>query len=103
LEALTNVERHAQARHCWIRLSVADQFYIEVTDDGVGPAADGRAGVGIASMRERATELGGVCDIAPRPQGGTRVLASLPLNTGAPDIELAEPPLHFAERQIEAA
>jgi signal transduction histidine kinase len=101
LEALTNVERHAQARHCWIKLSVSDQFHIEVTDDGVGPAAERSIGVGITSMRERTTELGGTCTIVHRPQGGTRVLASLPLNVSVPGVAQEEPPLHFVERQIE--
>ncbi len=41
LEALTNVERHALARHCQIRLSATDHVLIEVVDDGVGLAADG--------------------------------------------------------------
>lgn len=80
LEALTNVARHAQAQHCWIRLSVADRVYIDVTDDGAGLPAELRAGVGITSMRERAAELGGVCEFRPGPNGGARLLAQLPLN-----------------------
>jgi two-component system NarL family sensor kinase len=50
-----------------------------VTDDGVGIPEDRRAGVGMNSMRERAEELGGTLTIEPIPQGGTRVLARLPL------------------------
>lgn len=80
LEALTNVARHAQAQRCWIRLSVADQVYIDVTDDGVGLPDAYRAGVGIGSMRERAAELGGMCELRPAPSGGVRLLAQLPLN-----------------------
>lgn len=38
-----------------------------------------RPGVGIASMRERAEELGGACRLERRPEGGTRVSARLPL------------------------
>ncbi len=80
LEALTNVARHAHARECWIRLSIEDDLQIEVADDGVGlpPPPTIRAGVGLTSMRERATELGGSCALEPRPGGGTRVLARLP-------------------------
>jgi signal transduction histidine kinase len=52
---------------------------LEVTDDGVGMPEDRRAGVGMTSMRERAEELGGTLTIDPIPQGGTRVLARLPL------------------------
>ena len=81
-EALTNVARHAHARNCRARLS-ADRaggvLELEVRDDGVGMAEGRRAGVGLSAMRERAEELGGSCDVEPDPEGGTRVLARLPL------------------------
>jgi signal transduction histidine kinase len=81
-EALTNVARHAHATSCRVRISV-DQarsvLKLEVTDDGVGMPEGRRAGVGLSSMRERAEELGGTCDVDPNPHGGTRVLARLPL------------------------
>jgi signal transduction histidine kinase len=51
---------------------------LEVDDDGVGLPAQARLGVGRNSMRERAEELGGTCQVAIRPEGGTRVSASLP-------------------------
>ncbi|MCS6911577.1 MAG: hypothetical protein NZM11_13560, partial [Anaerolineales bacterium] len=60
--------------------SVADRVYIEVTDDGTGLPDELRAGVGITSMHERAAELGGICELRPAPNGGTRLLAQLPLN-----------------------
>lgn len=81
-EATTNVARHARAHNCQIRLSVDDAenaLELEVTDDGLGLPEDRRAGVGLSSMRERATELGGSCVVEPVPTGGTRVLARLPL------------------------
>jgi signal transduction histidine kinase len=81
-EALTNVARHAQARTCRVHLSVdGDEgvLELEVIDDGVGIAARRSAGVGLLSMRERAEELGGTCEVEPAPAGGTRVLARLPL------------------------
>jgi signal transduction histidine kinase len=85
LEALTNVARHSQATTCRIRLSVVgvngrQALSVEVCDDGTGLPADHRAGVGLASMRERAAELGGVCTIDAPPGGGTRVCAWLPLS-----------------------
>lgn len=80
LEALTNIARHAHARHGCIRLNLADELQIEVTDDGVGLPPQHRAGVGFTSMRERATELGGACVVEPVIGGGTRVLARLPLD-----------------------
>jgi signal transduction histidine kinase len=79
-EALANVVRHAQARCCTVRLAVTpDAVVVEVQDDGVGlPAEPGRAGVGSASMRERAAEMGGECALQPAPAGGTLVRARLP-------------------------
>ena len=85
LEAITNVARHARARSSTVRLAIEDgALCVEIRDDGVGmpgPRADhtGHAGVGLTSMRERATELGGSLHVGPLPEGGTRVLATLPL------------------------
>jgi signal transduction histidine kinase len=84
MEALTNVDRHAHARLCRIHLSVNDRFNIEVVDDGIGIPASHRAGVGIASMRERVAELGGSCIIESPAEGGTRVRAFLPSGFRAP-------------------
>jgi two-component system NarL family sensor kinase len=81
-EALTNVARHAHARTCRVRLSVdraGGVLELEVRDDGVGMPEGHRAGVGLSSMRERAEELSGTCVVEPDPEGGTRVLARLPL------------------------
>jgi signal transduction histidine kinase len=89
MEALTNVERHAHARHCRISLSVNDQVCIEVVDDGVGLLPNHRAGVGIASMRERVAELGGSFTIESPAEGGTRVIAFLPASSRAPGWEPA--------------
>ena len=81
-EALTNIARHAHAKTCRVDLSVdrtVGKLELEVTDDGVGVPEGRRAGVGLSSMRERAEELGGTCDVRRDPEGGTRVLARLPL------------------------
>jgi signal transduction histidine kinase len=79
LEALTNARRHAQARRCQVRLALDDGLRIEVRDDGRGLPTDPAEGVGLASMRERAAELGGWCQIEPAPDGGTSVRAWLPV------------------------
>jgi signal transduction histidine kinase len=79
LEAMTNVARHADAATCTIRLAVGRELELEVVDDGRGLPEGHRAGVGIASMRERAEELGGSCNLAAAASG-TRVLARLPLS-----------------------
>lgn len=78
-EALTNVTRHAAATSCSVRLWVDDDLHIEVVDDGVGLPAVTNGGVGLSSMRERASELGGECLVEADHDGGTRVFATLPL------------------------
>ena len=81
-ETLTNVARHSHARTCRVRISVdraGGALTMEVTDDGVGMAEGRRSGVGLSSMLERAEELGGRCDVERNEEGGTRVLARLPL------------------------
>jgi signal transduction histidine kinase len=76
-EALTNVARHARAQTCVVRLVVNDDVTLEIVDDGVGIYAERSAGVGLSSMRERASELGGSCVVQPTREGGTRVLVRL--------------------------
>ncbi|MGH2720079.1 MAG: sensor histidine kinase [Actinomycetota bacterium] len=78
LEGVTNVVRHAGARRCGIRLEAADGLVVEITDDGAGLPPDARPGVGLASMRERAEELGGTFIAERLPAGGSRVRAELP-------------------------
>jgi len=78
-EALTNVVRHAGAKSCTVRLTVAERLELEISDDGCGIAAAARAGVGLISMRERAAELGGACQVAPAQGGGTSICVWLPL------------------------
>ena len=80
-ESLTNAVRHAGAATCSVSVTPSDGgVTIEVIDDGRGIAGSARPGVGIASMRERAAEIGGACTVeAANPDGsGTRVRAELP-------------------------
>jgi signal transduction histidine kinase len=83
-EALTNVTRHAHARHATVRLAHSGGgIAVEVVDDGTGVDRHGdrdiEPGNGIAGMRERAAALGGTVDAGPRPDGpGFRVRAELP-------------------------
>lgn len=84
-EALNNVARHAGARHCRVALASegtgahATALVVEVEDDGVGLSQPARTGVGLTSMRERATELGGSCSATALVTGGTRISARIPL------------------------
>lgn len=80
LEALANFVRHSQGSKCQVLLSKTGQLLqVEVRDNGQGLPQELQPGVGLNSMRERAAELGGVCVIEALPQGGTRVLARLPV------------------------
>jgi signal transduction histidine kinase len=79
-EGLNNVLSHAQARRCNITLSMnRDVLELNLLDDGQGLAAGHRSGIGLTSMRERAEELGGSCQVTGLTGGGTQVSARLPL------------------------
>ena len=80
-EALTNVRRHADAKHVRIKLGVeGDIAFAEVSDDGRGfPTGSPRSGVGRHSMQQRAVELGGELEIESEPGEGTRVRFRVPI------------------------
>jgi two-component system, NarL family, sensor kinase len=60
VEAVQNVDQHAQATSCWVSLSVTnDAVVLTVVDDGIGMPDEVHRGVGTTSMAERAAELGG--------------------------------------------
>ncbi|MGW5783267.1 sensor histidine kinase [Streptomyces sp. NPDC003757] len=83
-EALTNVVRHSGSRHARVRLARdGSTLRLRVDDDGPATGADaGGSGNGLAGMRERAAALGGTIEAGPRPDGGFRVLAALPVDVG---------------------
>lgn len=87
-ESLVNVIKHAEATSCTVRLDItpSSQLIAEVTDNGSGlhprphlQQASNKGGIGLVSIKERAAELGGQCTIERMEQGGTRVLAIIPL------------------------
>ncbi|MHB8508496.1 MAG: sensor histidine kinase [Candidatus Dormibacteria bacterium] len=79
-QAVANTVRHADAHRCVVELfSDVDAVGVVVTDDGKGIPTANRPGLGISSMRERAEELGGTFTIEPRPGGGTRLMARIPV------------------------
>jgi signal transduction histidine kinase len=81
-EALTNVARHARPAAARVRVAmVAGVVEVLVDDDGDAPPAGSapRLGHGLLGMRERAALLGGLVEAGPRPGGGWRVRAALPL------------------------
>ena len=80
-EALTNVQRHADARQVWMTVDVAGgQVTLLVSDDGRGfpPEAEGR-GFGLRGLRERVARLGGTLHLGERPGGGAELHISFPL------------------------
>lgn len=80
-EALHNVFRHAQASQCAVTLRPQNgALWLEVRDNGRGLPPNGRSGVGLQSMKERAAELNGRCVVESLSAGGTRVAAELPLS-----------------------
>jgi signal transduction histidine kinase len=80
-EALTNVARHAGPATATVRITYGeDDLTVQVDDNGRQPARPGPSGgTGIAGMRERVAALGGELYAGPRPGGGFRVRARLPL------------------------
>lgn len=87
-EALTNVLRHAGVASAEVVVDYrVDEVTVEVTDRGTGTrrarTADEESGHGLAGMRERVAALGGRLATGPRPEGGFRVYAGLPVEPSA--------------------
>lgn len=93
-EGLTNVVKHAQARHVWVRLrDDGDVVELEIADDGVGFAlaevAESTPGghFGLIGMRERVEMAGGMWRIQSAPRAGTTITARLPVGAGTSSTE----------------
>jgi len=89
-EALTNMMKHAQARHGVIALAVDRAWAtLTITDDGRGfdverlRTAPMQAGVGLVGMRERVAYHGGAIEIWSRPGEGVRIRLRIPLEEPA--------------------
>jgi PAS domain S-box-containing protein len=90
-KALSNVERHARARHVTVRLTKPDGFIqLTIKDDGIGFDPDlpanrkEREGLGLLRMRERATSVGGALSVKSTPCAGTEIEARIPLPLKTP-------------------
>ncbi|SES16027.1 Signal transduction histidine kinase [Lentzea xinjiangensis] len=78
-EALTNVVKHAAARHVDVRVRFLDSaLEVEIADDGRGASAPDGSGFGLVGMRERLAVHGGSLEAGPRRGAGYLVRASLP-------------------------
>jgi signal transduction histidine kinase len=88
-EALTNVLKHGGGARAIVRLAYGErELVITVTDDGSpagygppGPPGSRGAGRGLIGLRERLGLYGGELDAGPRPGGGWRVRAIIPLES----------------------
>jgi two-component system NarL family sensor kinase len=95
-EGVVNAVRHARPAHVVVGLAVGDGgLEVTVSDDGDG-ATTWAPGVGLTGMRERADEVGGRLEAGPRPEGGGRVRALLPLPAHAA-LPAAREPVPLAE------
>ncbi|MEZ4481778.1 MAG: histidine kinase [Dehalococcoidia bacterium] len=81
-EAVNNAVLHSTATACTVRISMNGALQLEILDNGFS-TNPWRAGVGIISMRERAAELGGICDTGPASDGGGRVHAVIPVEVNS--------------------
>ncbi len=92
-EALTNCLKHAQASLIQVSLDrTGNTIRLRVIDNGVGIKFTNNTGdvkrLGVASMRERVEQFGGVFSIRPRRPSGTIVEASIPLRQETPSSNL---------------
>lgn len=101
-EALTNIAKHASARHASVTLGYrADmaeggELLLKITDDGAGfDITARRRGLGLVGLHERVKALGGKLALASRPGNGTQFDISIPLNS-QPSSELHEQDPHPA-------
>ena len=94
-EALTNVARHSGALSCEVSLRrLADNVELVIEDSGRGmtltfDSRDARRGLGLMGMRERAQALDGRFVLANRPEGGTRIVVTLPAAASARSAQKA--------------
>jgi signal transduction histidine kinase len=89
-EALNNVEKHANAKTVRLRMAIQrEAVVLKIQDDGRGfdpatpEAAKGvQRGIGLSSLRERASALGGTCEVISNPRQGTAITVRVPLAKG---------------------
>ena len=87
VEALNNALKYAKAASVTVSISVdQERIHLEVTDNGAGfdpHAVEGKGGLGIIGMRERADKLGGALTVTSAPGKGTKVRVTLSKEQGA--------------------
>lgn len=82
-EGLTNALKHAQAESAEVVVRYGDgEIEVTVSDDGRSSSASNGGGQGLVGMRERVAVYGGELQAGPRPEGGFRLRARLPVSAG---------------------
>ena len=77
-EALTNIQKHAQAQEVTITLSCDKELQLEIRDDGVGfDPSQSRSGSGLRGIQERCVLLGGRYTLNSEPGRGTLIRVTL--------------------------
>lgn len=93
-EALTNIAKYASASKVWVEIADGEgALTVEIRDNGAGMSAAtlakihaghtdafARGGFGLRGLAERARTVGGWLDVSSRPQRGTSVILTVPLN-----------------------
>lgn len=79
-EAISNAVRHSGGTGLTVKVAVADELAIDITDNGNGIPVDNRRHSGLANMRRRAEQVGGLCTIGSPPAGGTHLHWTAPLD-----------------------
>jgi signal transduction histidine kinase len=85
--AISNIAWHSQARNASVSLRrTSGELVMQVEDDGKGFDAsspvevdESGRGRGLFSMKERASLLGGTCDIQSQPGNGVRIIVRVPV------------------------
>jgi signal transduction histidine kinase len=81
-EGLTNALKHARAKNAEVVVRYSNGFVeLSVTDDGTGDGGGDSGGHGLVGMRERISVYGGDLEAGPRPEGGYRLRATLPVGS----------------------
>jgi signal transduction histidine kinase len=86
-EALANARKHADATRVRVQVEATPSgLRLTVADNGRGfePSASGSTGYGLRSMRERAEVIGASLMVESEPQGGTRVMVDVPIESSTP-------------------
>jgi signal transduction histidine kinase len=79
-EGLTNALKHARAERAQVLVRYSDgDIEVTISDDGRGAGSGDGSGHGLVGMRERVAVYGGELEAGPRPEGGYRLRARLPL------------------------